>query len=80
MDTRKTLLELAAREFKCDPDKLSTDTPIKELGIDSLAMLEFVFRVEEVFDIRIENEQAEKLVTLTDVVTLVEQLRAPVAE
>jgi acyl carrier protein len=76
MDTRETLADLAVREFNCDPDKVTADMPVKDLGIDSIGMLEFIFRVEEVFGIQIDNEQAEKLNSLADMANLVEQLRA----
>jgi acyl carrier protein len=76
LDTRKTLAELAVREFNCDPDKISAQVPIKDLGIDSIGMLEFIFRIEEVFGIHIDNDQAEKLNSLADMAELVEQLRS----
>ncbi|OWW20315.1 acyl carrier protein [Noviherbaspirillum denitrificans] len=78
MDIRTTLADIAVKEFKCDPDKLSDDTPITELGIDSIGMLEFIFRVEEVFDIHVENAQAENLRTLRDFTELVGQLTTAV--
>lgn len=77
MDTRRILSELAVQEFNCDPEKLTPATPIKDLGIDSIAMLEFIFRIEEVFDIHVDNDQAEKLNTIDDIANLIEQLRAP---
>lgn len=76
MDTRQTLANLAIQEFHCDPEKISEDAPIKDLGIDSLGLLEFIFRIEEVFAIRISNEDAEKLTTLSDIANLVDRLRA----
>lgn len=77
MDTRKILAELAVKEFNCDPEKISPDTPIKDLGIDSIAMLEFIFRIEDVFGIQVDNDQAAKLNTIADIAGLIEQLRAP---
>lgn len=76
MDTRQTLADIAIREFNCDPAKISEDATIQDLGIDSLSLLEFIFRIEEVFAIRIANEDAEKLATLTDIADLVDRLRA----
>lgn len=77
MDTRKILAELAVKEFNCDPEKISADTPIKDLGIDSIAMLEFIFRIEDVFGIQVDNDQAAKLDTIADIANLIEQLRTP---
>ena len=78
MDTRQTLADLAINEFRCPPEKINGNSTIKELGIDSLGLLEFIFRIEEVFDIRIDNDETEKLKTLADIVDLVDRLRPPV--
>lgn len=75
MDTRQTLADIAIKEFHCDPEKIREDASIKDLGIDSLGLLEFIFRIEEVFAIRIDNEDAEKVQTLTDIANLVDRLR-----
>lgn len=75
MNTRQTLANIAVQEFLCDPEKISEDASIKDLGIDSLGLLEFIFRIEEVFAIRITNEDAEKLMTLNDFADLVDRLR-----
>lgn len=79
MDTRQTLIDLAVKEFNCDPQNISESASIKSLGIDSLGLLEFIFRVEEVFSIRIDNDAAEKLQTLSDIASLVDELRLPAA-
>lgn len=76
MDTRQTLADIAVREFECDPAKLAEGTPISELGIDSLAFIEFIFRIEEVFGVRIDDTQAEQLKTITQMADLVDELRA----
>lgn len=77
MNTHDTLTSIAIREFHCDPDKLVPGTTIKELGIDSLGLMEFIFRIEEVYNIRIDNDQADKLHTLEDMVRLVDSLSTP---
>lgn len=79
MDTRQTLADIAIKEFHCDPEKIREDASIKDLGIDSLGLLEFIFRIEEVFAIRIDNEDAEKIHTLTDIANLVDRLRSMAA-
>lgn len=79
MDTRQTLANMAIKEFHCDPEKIREDASIKDLGIDSLGLLEFIFRIEEVFAIRISNEDADKIETLTDIANLVDRLRTMAA-
>jgi acyl carrier protein len=46
-------------------------TPLDDLGIDSLSMLELVMNVEECYDIRIDESALDECVTLKDVVVLV---------
>lgn len=55
---------------KLNRDTLLT-TSLKELGIDSLSMLEVVMNVEEHYDIRIDESALDQCVTLKDVVALV---------
>jgi acyl carrier protein len=55
---------------KLNRDTLLT-TSLKELGIDSLSMLEVVMNVEENYDIRIDESALDQCVTLKDVVALV---------
>ena len=40
---------------------------IKDLGANSLDIVELVMSMEDMFDIEIEDEQAEKLMTVKDV-------------
>jgi acyl carrier protein len=55
---------------KLNRDMLLT-TPLGELGIDSLSMLEVIMNVEECYDIRIDESVLEECVTFKDVVALV---------
>ncbi len=41
---------------------------IEDLGADSLAIIELVMSMEEVFNIDIEDEDAEKLLTVQDAI------------
>jgi len=46
---------------------------LKDFGMDSLSLMEIAFFIEEVFDLRIENEKILEIVTLGDVVKMVIQ-------
>jgi acyl carrier protein len=46
---------------------------IADFGMDSLSLMEIAFFIEEVLDLRIENEKILEIVTLGDVVNMVEQ-------
>src|SRR5574341_125495 len=49
-----------------------------DLGLDSMATIELLFRIEEAFDLQIPDEDLHKLVTVSDVVRYVEgRLKPP---
>jgi len=47
---------LMAKEFQLDPARIAPDTPLSDLGVDSLAALEFVFALENEFGIRLDTD------------------------
>lgn len=61
-----------AEHFGLDIASLTPDTRIDSLGIDSLAMIEFMFQMEEKFKIRMADSRAP-LVTVADVVAEIER-------
>lgn len=62
-------------------DKPSADTRLHEdLGLDSLSMSEAMFKVEELFDITIDNAELADINTVADARRLLEEkLQAPLA-
>ena len=61
------------KEYKLDPDKLVTDAPLEDLGIDSLGIAELLFNVEDEFGITLPPE-AVQLPTMGDVVRFIDAL------
>lgn len=56
-----------------DKDMITQEsTFVDDLGADSLDIFQIIMGIEETFDIEIENEDAEKIVTVGDAV---EQIR-----
>jgi acyl carrier protein len=53
------------------PPALKGDQPFSELHLNSLDLIEIVIAVEDEFLINIEDEEAEKLKTIDDVVKLI---------
>jgi acyl carrier protein len=47
---------------------------VDDLGADSLDLVELIMSMEEEFDIEIPDEQAEKLVTVQDVLNYIQAL------
>ncbi len=63
-----------AEHLKCDVSKVRLQDDLrKDLGLDSLAMIELLFRIEEVFDLEIPNDDLSQITTVGDVVVYVEQ-------
>ncbi len=75
MNTLDRLVRILAEEHKLDPDSLQPEARLEDLGIDSLSVMELLFKIEEAFDIRVPNDQVE-LATVQDVVRYVDDLVA----
>ncbi|MBI3824592.1 MAG: acyl carrier protein [Candidatus Rokubacteria bacterium] len=52
------------------------DTLRTDLGLDSLAMIELLFEVEEAFDLEIPNADLSEIMTVGDVIAYVERQSA----
>jgi len=53
MTLEEQILEIIADQALMDPEDVSPDQTFEELGLDSLAMVEIIYGVEEAFDIQI---------------------------
>lgn len=61
--------EKVSEQLGVDADEISMESSfIDDLGADSLDIVELLMALEEEFDIEIPDEEAEKLVTVGDVV------------
>lgn len=50
------------------------DNIIDNLGADSLDFVELVMKLENIFEVKIEDEDVEKVVTVEDLVNLIENI------
>ncbi|MCI8311324.1 MAG: acyl carrier protein [Lachnospiraceae bacterium] len=63
------LQEIIAEVLNVDADEITMDTTfVDDLGADSLDVFQIIMGIEEVFDIEIANEDAEKIVSVGDAV------------
>ena len=63
------LKKIIAEVLNVDEDEITMDTTfVDDLGADSLDVYQIIMGIEEEFDIEIENEEAEKIVTVSDAV------------
>ena len=71
-DLERQILEVV-REQKTLPDApLTAETPLADLGIDSLDALNILFALEEAFSITIPNEESRGIRTLGDLRRVIE--------
>ncbi len=52
-------------------DILPEASLIEDLGADSLTIVELIMSMEEIFDIEIDDEDAEKLITVQDAIDFI---------
>jgi acyl carrier protein len=66
MDTLARIKELATRELSLDPSKVDPNAPLADLGIDSLTFIEFMFKVEDEFGVKVSDEDLRSIKCLND--------------
>jgi acyl carrier protein len=63
------LQEIIVDVLNVTEDEITMETTfVDDLGADSLDIFQIIMGIEETFDIEIENEDAEKIVTVGDAV------------
>ena len=63
------LKEIIADVLNENADEITEDTTfVDDLGADSLDIFQIIMGIEETYDIEIDNEEAEKIVTVGDAV------------
>lgn len=66
--------EVIVEQLGVDAERVRAEANfIDDLGADSLDIVELVMAMEEEFDIEIPDEEAEKLKTVSDVVTYLKE-------
>lgn len=59
--------------LKRKPDTITREHSLRDdLGLDSMAIIELLFRVEEIFNLQVPDEDIRKLATVGDVIAYVE--------
>lgn len=73
-DTAEKTISVIADFKEIDRAKISIDTKLEELEMDSLDALNLVFELEEAFDVTIPDDQAFETMTVGDMVAGIEKL------
>lgn len=64
--------KILAEQLGVDKDDVTMDASLTDdLGADSLDLVELVMAMEEEFDVEIPDEEAEKIVTVSDAVNFI---------
>lgn len=79
MDTFETLRDIIANKFEKPVDEITLESTFESLEIDSLDTFDIIFEAEEKFGIKVPNEEVA-IVTVQDVVTLIDRLRTEQAK
>ena len=72
-DTLQTLKKIIAEKLDINPDTITAESTMENLGLDSLDTFDVIFRAEDAFNIKVSDYQAD-LKTLQDVVNLLDKL------
>ncbi|MDZ4097584.1 MAG: acyl carrier protein [Methylophilaceae bacterium] len=74
MDTFEILREIILEKFEISQARITPETLLEDLGIDSLHAFDIIFEAEEKFAIKLTIEQAP-IKTIQDVVDLIDKAR-----
>jgi acyl carrier protein len=80
MQVLDRLRALAEKELSIDSTALELETPLTALHIDSLAFIDFMFKVEQEFGIVVADRQISSLRTIGDLERLVSELMTTPSE
>ena len=83
MDLKEHVIAVLAEQAMLDPADIDPTKPLSDLGIDSLALVETIFALEEAFDISIPfnaNDAQAVSYDLSSVMALVDAVSALVAK
>jgi acyl carrier protein len=75
MTTLERLSKILVKNYKVDPERLTLNRPLEELGIDSLGMAELLFFIEDEFKVQLPFDPVA-LPTLGDAVRYIDGLLA----
>ncbi len=71
MTTTARIIAMLVKDFKVDPDKLTPNARLEEIGIDSIGVAELLFNVEDEFGLKLPDVPLD-LATFGDVVWYVD--------
>lgn len=77
------ITEIIAEQAMIEPSEVKMDSTLEDLGLDSLAMVEVVFGIEEAFDISVPfnaNDPSESDFDISNVASIVDGVKQLIKE
>jgi acyl carrier protein len=74
MNTLEAVQNILIEEFKLSADRLRPEATLAELGIDSLDLVDLIFKIEDCFNLKITDDAPRSLATLADVTAYIDEL------
>ena len=74
-ETYNKIAEIIVEKLGVDKDIIKPASTFEDLGADSLDMVEIIMKLEEAFGIEIDDEKAEKLHNVGQVVEYINSVR-----
>jgi acyl carrier protein len=69
------LQKIVSKQLGVEPAKIKPESDFgRELGADSLDVVELIINIEDEFDIEIEDKAASQMATLQDILNYIENL------
>ena len=75
-ETAQKITSIVAEKLHIDAAAINPQSTLQDLGADSLDMVDIVMKIEEEFGIEINDEAAESLHNVQDVINYVHELRS----
>ena len=70
----EAIQKIITKEFDIDQDKITLDANLRnDLHIDSMAAVNLSFEIEDRFSVKIADDELTSLVTVADIVSLLEK-------
>ena len=76
MSTLQALQDILVREYDLTREQLAPNAVLTTLGLDSLSVLELMFKIEDRFHVTISGDTPTDLITVSDVVRFIDGLLA----
>lgn len=75
MSTLQTIQHMMVEQFELKEEDVTPDAQLEALGLDSLSVIEFMFNLEDKFNIKLPDERIE-IKTVRDITGVVDRMLA----